>query len=324
MVSLFGTRLKLFGRRVGQRVGGGKPKLNVLLLAFMGLTLVACVSTSSIPLLGGKRKGQIDADDHQDRQLTANKIAANAGLTAERFSINGLPLLSYHRFGTNSEANGRLVVYLEGDGKAYETRRDISPDPTPEDPLSLSLAAIDTGPNVLWIGRPCQYSDIIPLPEACEQRLWTSARYGEEVIAAINNTLSDIAKRNHFTQIDLVGWSGGGAVALLLAERRRDVVTIRTLAGNLDHVSLMQVQRVNPLTGSLNPLTDLAKIATIPQIHFGGEDDETVPPWVVKKYLELPSVNRSCTKAYIVPDAEHNDGWLEHWQKNFRTLPQCE
>lgn len=55
------------------------------------------------------------------------------------------------------------------------------------------------------------------------------------------------------TRLTLVGYSGGAAVAALLATRRNDVARLVTVDGNLDHRAWTAHHRVTPLTGSLNP-----------------------------------------------------------------------
>ena len=42
-------------------------------------------------------------------------------------------------------------------------------------------------------------------------------------------------KENRIKGIHLIGYSGGGAIAVLTASRREDVLSVRTIAANLDH-----------------------------------------------------------------------------------------
>ncbi len=51
-----------------------------------------------------------------------------------------------------------MVVYIEGDGRAYVNRRTPSNDPTPGNPMALRLALADPSLRVLYLGRPCQYT----------------------------------------------------------------------------------------------------------------------------------------------------------------------
>ena len=72
----------------------------------------------------------------------------------------------------------------------------------------------------------------------------------------------------------LIGFSGGGAVAALLAEMRNDVAALITVCGNLDHPTWTAMHRVTPLYGSLNPVDHTSRLSALPQVHFvGGADD---------------------------------------------------
>ena len=252
------------------------------------------------------------------RRTLASTIADSGGLSDWRIETDEFTLQSYTRFSSNVDD---LVVYLEGDGFAYINRRRISSNPTPRNPLALRLAAIDPAPAVAWIARPCQYS-LAPVPPAPCQRLhWTTSRFSEEIVDAVDQAIDQVVERAGARRIHLVGYSGGGAIGVLLAARRDDVVSLRTVAGNVDHDMLMQVKRVAPLSGSLNPVLVAGDISNLPQYHFAGEDDEIVPPWVAQRFIEF--TGRTCASARLVEDADHQDGWVEFWQQAAPLLPSC-
>jgi dienelactone hydrolase len=110
----------------------------------------------------------------------------------------------------------------------------------------------------------------------------------------------------------LIGYSGGGAVAALVAARRGDVIELVTVAGNLDHATWTAIHHVHPLDGSLNPVNAIDALQNIPQIHFVGERDKNVNTAVVNAYAERFPVNRR-PRIQIVPEADHSCCWVDRW-----------
>lgn len=247
-----------------------------------------------------------------DRQRVADGIAAVGGFHSEDVTTHTFKLRTYHRL---SEVRGPLVVYIEGDGQAWLSTRRLSADPTPVDPVALRLAALDPSTNVLYIARPCQYVD----DPGCHPRYWSSHRFSEEVIASVAEAIEKLRARVGSARLHLIGYSGGGAVASLIAARSRHVVDLRTVAGNLDHAILNRHYGVSPLTGSLNPADRAAELAHIPQQHFVGRQDMTVPEFVAESFADKSGDGR-CIEISVIDGATHGDGWTERW-RSLLSLP---
>ncbi len=62
----------------------------------------------------------------------------------------------------------------------------------------------------------------------------------------------------------------------MLAARRHDVASIRTVAGNLDHAYVNQIHRVDLMPESLNAIDVAASVSNIPQMNCVGFDDKVV------------------------------------------------
>src|SRR5262245_47741315 len=119
-------------------------------------------------------------------------------------------------------AASTLVVYVESDGATWPAA-DLPPaDPTPKNALALRLAVAHPGGPVAYLGRPCQYLDDTAL-EQCDASLWAGARFSERAVAMMDAALGHLAQATGARQIALVGYSGGGTMAALLAARRLDV-----------------------------------------------------------------------------------------------------
>jgi hypothetical protein len=206
-----------------------------------------------------------------------------------------------------------LHVYIEGDGYAWVTRNRVSGNPTPRQPVALELATEDPAANVIYIARPCQYTPT-EMDYACEETYWTDKRFSEEVVNAVDQAVDWFVKKAQSPGVELIGYSGGGAVAALIAARRPDVKSLRTVAGNLDPNGLNDYHGVSPLDAeSLDPMEVAGKIAAIPQYHFIGADDKVVPALISENFLKK-SAPSACVHIMPVEGANHVKGWPENWR----------
>lgn len=204
-------------------------------------------------------------------------------------------------------ASTRIRVYLEGDGHAWATSSQPSLDPSPRQLLMARLAFDDPTPS-LYLARPCQF---VSAP-ACRAEVWTSRRFSEEVLASLDQALSQIKARYGNQDFELVGYSGGGALALLLAVRRDDIAQIQTLAGNLSPRQWAELLKLSPLTGSLEPLDFRERLLQVPQRHLVGSEDRVVPARLLERYRQALGP-ASCVQPVTVPGASHADGWTQAW-----------
>lgn len=208
----------------------------------------------------------------------------------------------------------RMRVYLEGDGHAWATRSQPSLDPSPRDLLVARLAFDDPTPS-LYLARPCQFV----MAPGCTSNLWTNQRFGADVLGSLDQALDRIKARYGNRDFELVGYSGGAALALLLAARRHDIAGVQTLAGNLSPRYWAQVQHLSPLDGSLEPLDYAERLARVPQRHLGGAEDRVVPAAVRRHYLDNLGAGR-CVQAISLAQVSHHQGWEQAWA-TWRTQP---
>lgn len=206
-------------------------------------------------------------------------------------------------------ALSRIRVYLEGDGHAWATARQPSLDPSPKNLLMARLAFSDPTPS-LYLARPCQFVSAT----ACKPMMWTDRRFSPEVLNSLDQALGQIKQRLGNQDFELVGYSGGAALALLLASRRDDVAQVQTLAGNLSPRQWVELQQLSPLKGSLEPLDEHTRVAQIPQRHIVGNADRVVPPVLLERYQQALGHPR-CLQAVIVPGATHTDGLEQAWRE---------
>jgi hypothetical protein len=199
----------------------------------------------------------------------------------------------------------RLRVYLGGDGRPWRDRRPATA-PTGRRQLGLQLFLADAAAGA-YLGRPCYQVETESFPE-CTPDLWTSARYGERVVRAMHTALESVRREAGVRKVELVGYSGGGTLALLLAARDRDVERVLTVAPLLDPPAWTAHHGLLPLTDSLSPL-DANRTGAFSEAHLLGELDSVVPPHLAATYAEhFPAARFS-----VVDGFDHQCCWLQHW-----------
>lgn len=201
----------------------------------------------------------------------------------------------------------RLRIYLEGDGHAWATSSQPSLDPSPRQLLLAELAFTDPTSN-LYLARPCQFVSAA----TCNTALWTNRRYAEEVVHSLDQALDQIKMRYGNRDFELIGYSGGAALALLLAVRRDDIALVQTLAGNLSPRRWTALLKLTPLDGSLEPLDQRERLALIPQRHLLGDADRVIPQVLLDDYRRALGP-ASCLESVIMPGVSHAEGWHQAW-----------
>ncbi len=245
----------------------------------------------------------------EKRQKNAEAIATQAGLKFERIEAGRFVLTTYHKGMGNPDKD--LVVYIEGDGNAWNSKYRLSKNPTPKNPLALKLAAKDPAGSILYIARPCMYLDQ-KLMQDCPASFWSSHRYSEEVISSINQVIDWAKGISTNKSLTLIGYSGGGSVAALIAARREDVSSLVTIAGNLDHKFWTDLHHMSPLVGSLNPIDYANNLSMIEQTHFVGAEDKIVPETVIESYLSrMPLKDK--INIHVINDFNHSCCWEKVW-----------
>ncbi len=252
-----------------------------------------------------------------ERINRAHALATAAGLQPRVFD-GSLPLQGFYRAG---EPGDTLYIFIEGDGYAWVSPSQPSRNPTPLAPLALQLAAADPASSLLYLGRPGQY-----LRPAVSPRYWTSARFAPEVVQAMAEAIDVHRQTVASGPVVLVGYSGGAALAALLAQRFIDdnnveVAGLMTVAGNLDVAYWVESQGLSPLPASLDPATEARALAGLAQRHLYGTRDTQVPAAVLNSFLGQIG-SRVCVETMPV-DASHAGPWLPAWQDSRQRALRC-
>lgn len=239
------------------------------------------------------------------RAETAQRLASPAWMIKRDIPAGDIELRAFERI---HERGGIANLYIEGDGTYFEMPTVWQNDPTPQNPIALHMATKDKAENLIYLARPCQYSGGTDCPKA----YWNEGRFSQDVIDSYNLALDEIAKRYQIRGFHLIGYSGGAAVASLLATQRSDILSLRTVAGLLDHETFTAITGRNEFSSSLNPARSSSQLKDLPQYHFIGGQDTDIPPAVLHSYLEkVPATN--CIQTMVVQEATHMEGWVDKW-----------
>jgi len=229
----------------------------------------------------------------------ADRIAAAARMQPS--VLHGDPFLHQAYFRDASDGRAReLHVYIDHDGTPWLERAVVAADPTPRNPLVLRLMALDPAPS-LYLGRPCHFR--LQSGSPCNPLVWTHARYGAAVVDSMAVALQSFLIGRRFDRVVLIGYSGGGTLAVLLADRLPQVASVVTLAGNLDLAGWTALHGYSPLVGSLDPLDRVRRNPPAREFHLIGSRDANVTPALAAHYaarfpdavmIELEGFDHTC------------------------------
>lgn len=274
-------------------------KITTILKKYPGMALM--IAAWSVAFLSGAFASGLDPEAGADALATA------AGFEKQDVKAGVFTLRCYARI---RKPGAPLTVYVEGDGRAWSGKNRRSADPTPLHPVALRLAASDPSENVVYVARPGQY--VRGAAGNADPAYWSGRRFSEEVVASLGEAIDWWKSAARSPQIDLVGYSGGGALAVLAADRRTDIRTLRTVAGNLDPAEVNRRHRVTALEAGPDPMEAAKRLAAVPQRHFVGGRDSVVMPGIAERYRAAAG-ETTCVQITRVEEASHGAGWIERW-----------
>jgi len=204
-----------------------------------------------------------------------------------------------------SRQTGSLNVYIGSDGTPWNF--DVpAEDPTPRNPLTLRLMMQDPQPAIL-VGRPCYHG--LSASHGCNPSIWTSARYSRSVVRSMADVIERYVDGHSYVSINLIGYSGGGALAALVAAELDRIYTLITVAANLDTDAWTRYHKYEPLFASLNPANEAALATSIRQVHYFGALDSNVPMSTTDKYFS----ENSTAERREIADFDHVCCWTRTW-----------
>lgn len=203
-----------------------------------------------------------------------------------------------------------LYIFIEGDGAPWFQSQYPPNNPTPKTSTVAQLAIAHKSDSVAYLGRACQYITEAS-PKNCPEEWWTDKRFSIQVISMSQIAIDSAMFKSGANEIALIGYSGGGVLATLIAAQRKDVRCIVTLGSPLDTRAWTEMKGLRPLTGSLNPSDFAEKLSLVPQSHYIGSDDKVVPIGSLGQYKLTPLLQSHT----ILKGIGHTTGWLEQFEK---------
>ena len=192
-----------------------------------------------------------------------------------------------------TDTKSPIRIYIEGDGYAFNNYGYPTNNPTPCSAFLRNIAFNDPNPNVVYLGRPCQYvSD-----NNCSQTDWTTGRFSQKIIDSTTQAIKQISGKH---PIILIGYSGGALLSGIVIEQNQNLPIKKwiTVAGVLNHKMWTNDLDLPPLTDSV----DLITLPNINQIHLIGDRDDTVSYKITQSIVAVDDL-------IIVPNATHNNGY---------------
>lgn len=216
------------------------------------------------------------------------------------------------RFRHLSLSNGldgdHLRIYVEGDGLPWRRETRISLDPTPADPFLLRLMHESMHPAV-YLGRPCYFGTATD--RGCGPRWWTVDRYSAPVIASMCEAANAMIRRSGAKTVQLIGYSGGGAIVVGMRRCTDNLVAVSTLAANLDPVQWARHHDYAPVDSAVLLDGPEGDTDSITEVHWQCRNDQNIPPRITDGYFERnPGARRE-----FVDDCSHVSGWMRYWSQ---------
>ncbi len=266
----------------------------------------------------------------------------SAGLKTEWMPIKGFNLLLLEQPPKNSghNNNNAIHIYIEGDGTPWVKRFLIASDPTPRYPLALALMKRDSQLS-FYLGRHCYYQESgnqesnlqknstqqdadqqfnfyktlgqSSNSSPCNSHFWTDARYSADVVELMKNAIQEkiekLPSEKQTLPIILIGHSGGGTLAMLIAQQLHMVSGVITVAANMDIDAWTSHKNYSSLDKSIN-IAKTSSLREIPQVHFFGSRDEVVPAKINQPFLQ--KIGKSPT---LIEGFDHDCCWLKQWPR---------
>jgi dienelactone hydrolase len=173
--------------------------------------------------------------------------------------------------------------------------------------ILLGLALVLTA----YLARPCYYQ--AAMDANCQASLWTRLRYGETVLASMEQALATVSGQYPAAEIHLVGYSGGGVLALQLARRSARISQVVTVAAPLDTDAWTRHHHYTALPAGHNPARVARWPASLKQVHLAGAADSQVPPALNQRFQAQLADSGAAARFYVLAGFDHRCCWVQQW-----------
>ncbi|WP_341893733.1 hypothetical protein [Ferrovibrio terrae] len=222
-----------------------------------------------------------------DKQIAkADAAAAARGYTRHQIKAGEFQLVLRR---PKLDKAAEIEIALFGDGinfwqsdnsgrRTYTTPAQNAPD----DP-GYYFDSAPAGRSIYILERPCFAVTPKTDPKCSDHYWWDRGRYSEPVLVAVSKAIDEAKAMSGARVVHLIGTSSGGTLAVLVAARRDDIASIRTISAALDTEATFKYQAgkygaaADFVVDGQNPLQVAEKLSRIPQLHIRGKRDELIP-----------------------------------------------
>ena len=203
------------------------------------------------------------------------------------------------------EPGKHLHIYVEGDGTPWIRNRRVAVDPTPTNPVLLELMQYAPG-TAVYLGRPCYFG--LSTSKGCEPRLWTADRYGTEIVESMCLAANTLAQQYDAESVELIGYSGGGAIVAGMRTCTNRLIRITTIAANLDPAAWADYHGFLALDDIEPVESAIMHSGQATETHWQCKTDEKIPPSVTDRYF----LAQEKATRQIVDSCTHASGWRQY------------
>lgn len=202
-----------------------------------------------------------------------------------------------------SGESGRQFVFIEGDGKPWSrSGKHPNSDPTPGRVLAYELMR-RSPVRGFYITRPCYFG---LGGNKCSPNIWTNERFAPIVTENMSEALKKVL--NPEEPVTIVGYSGGAALAILIAQDLDAADSVIGIAGLADIEAWTTHHGYEALTGSANPAS-LTLREDINYLFLHGAHDRNIPIDQISTF----ATERSNVTLHRINDFDHTCCWPERW-----------
>jgi len=259
------------------------------------------------------------------KKQTAMRLAVPNGMFERDIPADPYMITSFERV---HKENAVANIYIEGGPMVWDDFLKERETATPMNPLALHMSTRDLSANVIWLARPCQFAYSPKIDGSpCTREEWAQGRFSLTNLRAMNAALDNIKKRYGITGFNLIGVHDGAGVAIHLAAARKDVKSLRTVAGMIDTAVFNQAynpdnHEVIVDKTSNNPGMHAGHLSQIPQHHMIGEWDDVVGPDMAQNFRQAAG-NSPCIRVSEVKGVTHEKGWVNRWPDLLKSPLDC-
>jgi hypothetical protein len=321
--------------------------MRAVIIAFTGLVLAGCVTSSPIDRAKSEMKAEILAAYNRTEEAAIaayDAEAAKSGYRRVEIEAGGFVLVA--RMKPVADPSAPLEIAIGGDiipSTVIHSNGRVEWVNVAKQRVANSnsfFPEASASRDIVILERPC-YAVTSQRDSICSDLGWTlDRRMSPKVISAMILAIDQIKEMRGKSQVSLFGVSAGGAIAVLIAAQRTDVSALMTQNAPFDFALVDSHQKKvmaavrravglksiyqndeNNMCGKpcIDPISVSGKIRDIPQIHFYGSVDEMVPPENASRFAA--ALKSKCASFMPIAMSHYDEQSIRLWRRGIDDDP---